>query len=87
MITLPILFYTDESEKLAEVGVHSSSNEVRDMLFLNINAISPCKDSKGEISETIIHSNGDSFVCPLRYEVFKERIMSLNSFYYSPKYN
>lgn len=67
-IELPILFHTDQTTTLKDVGIEYDlfECEVRKMTFININAVSKYLDRDKWYSQ--IHCNGDSFICAHTYE-------------------
>lgn len=69
-IILPVYYNTSESTKLSELGIKPNyamrDYETRLILFYNINAISIAYDeADGNREYCIIHSNGDTFHCPM----------------------
>ena len=75
-ISLKILFYNDNASELADLGIETdmSESDVREIIFFNINAISPyIVDNK---QYTCIHSNGSEFICIETYDKLIEKILT-----------
>lgn len=74
MIELPIYHHDDHSNELDKLGIKTSLEhaETKPMMFFNISAIGYYKDD--DITCSLIHSNGMSFVCPYTYDQIKSII-------------
>lgn len=66
MITLPIYFHTEETEKFEKVDMEFSIKdcEVREVYFFSIQALSEFKEN-GKVVATRVHFNGDTMLCKL----------------------
>lgn len=65
-VKLPILFNKETDNTLIELGVKSEEEcipETRDMIFLNIDALSPYFYNDNEF--TCIHTSNQNFICPM----------------------
>ena len=68
-IKLPIFHHTDNSYKLKECGIDYSIQsmcEIRDVIFLQINAIS--EYFEGDNNYTSIHANGTEYICSMNIQ-------------------
>lgn len=74
-VYLPIFFNTEETLKLAEIGmpIAPSKYEKKDMLFFAINAISPGFTPE---KSCFVYSEGVSFECAQPYAVVCSLILS-----------
>lgn len=74
MIELQIFFYTEDTHALEKVGIPTSleANELRPMMFYNIDAIAPHID--GEKEYCAVHTSGKEFICNLTFMEVKELI-------------
>lgn len=72
-VKLPILFETEETQTLKDVGIEPSleDNEINIITFYNINAISKYMEDD---DYTNIYSNGMCFICNLRLDEVEEII-------------
>lgn len=71
-IFLPILFNTDETISLSNLGleVDDERADIKKMPFYSIDAIEPIED--GGVTKCNIHVSGESFACPVgMHEVVK----------------
>ena len=70
-LTLPILFNTDEIEKLELIGQEFTLDKckINNIIFYSINHI-----SKREDNRTTIGSNGELFICNLTIEEVEKKI-------------
>lgn len=66
MITLPIYFHTEDTEKFDKVDIDYSITdcEIRPVHFFSIVAVSEFRE-EGKTVAVRIHTNGDSFLCSL----------------------
>jgi len=69
-LKLPVYYNTSESTKLSELGIKPNyimrDYETRLIAFYHINAVSIAYDeADGNREYSIIHSNGDTFHCPM----------------------
>jgi len=72
-IELDILFHSDRTQSLEDCGLESNIEDcdIRSMTFYQINAIARCSDNE---NYSIIHCNGDSYMCTDSYETLKNKI-------------
>lgn len=75
-IELPIFHHTDETKNFDNIGLEfnlADNAEIREMTFFIINAIAPYLE--GEKKYSSIHSNGQEYICSLKYESVKDLIL------------
>jgi hypothetical protein len=63
-LKIPILFYPNEDAKLNELGIESINTEIRIVILFVIDRIEQYYRNNAE--HTLIVSNGDEMVCPLK---------------------
>lgn len=78
-LTLPILFHTDNTSTLKNVGIDYELEdcETREITFLHINAIAPYKEKGKEY--TSIFTNGTEFICVMKVDEVLEKLNVLAS--------
>ena len=73
-VMLPILFHTEESANLEQLGIFNSDNmEFRDIRFYVINVVAPAIDADYGI-QSLVYSGEHSFECALTMKEVEELI-------------
>lgn len=71
LIKLPILYHTEETKTLDDIGVEYDDSEcqVKDMFFYRIDAVTASWDKGKPVKDqTCIYVSGDTFTCNLPVE-------------------
>lgn len=66
-LELEILWHTDESRELSELGIESCSYTTRKVIFYDIACIHKYEDTDGSIKSKV-YSGYESFICVLPVE-------------------
>lgn len=76
-VKLPVIWETEDTMKKDDLGIPVSDAEYKqgDMTFYNINALEPNTFDSGKDC-TIIHCNGDMFICPLHIDKVEKIIQA-----------